>query len=201
MQIIFLITFLIFNVDLIAGKSTAGKASSYGYTRTSSASVAGGYYLVGYNARGHPYKKNGCTNSGSNSCGKDAPASEGETERIYAFKDGTCISHTCQPLNNRTQCELAALALGDNTGIMEFDQNSCSAGSKCSFDMSKTDVSWCERTTTNSCTADRACLCKCVVGTDSSSVDVGLILGVTFGCLFGCCLLIGIWQYSRMTKY
>jgi hypothetical protein len=199
MQIILLITLLIFNVDLIAAKSTAGKTSStYHYTRTSNSNVAGGYYLVGMNSGGHYHRKSGCTNSNTQSCGQDAPASEGETERIYAFKEGTCASHTCQPLNNRTECELAAVHMEDTTWIME---NTCSDGSKCSMAISKNEVRWCEGATSNSCTADRQCLCKCVVGTDSSSVDVGLILGITFGCLFGCCLLVGIWQYSRMTKY
>jgi len=202
MKIILLITFLTFNVELIAAKSTVGRTSStYGYSRTSSSSVAGGYYVVGMNSRGHYHRTSGCTNSNTRSCGKDAPASEGETQRIYAFKEGTCISHSCKALNNRTECEQAAFAMGDTTGIMESNQAYCSAGSKCSMDISKNDVSWCDRTTTNTCTATRQCLCKCVIGTESSSVDVGLILGITFGCLFGCCLLVGLWQYTRRTKY
>jgi len=197
MQRSILLLFLIFNVDLIAAKSTSGKKSSYGYTRTSASSVAGGYYLVGMNSRGHYNRKSGCTNSNTQSCGQDTKASEGETQRIYAFTEGTCVSHTCQVLSNITECEQAALYMGDTTGIMEPNQATCDAVAQCSIDISKNDVSWCGRTTSNECTATRQCMCLCVVGTDSSSVDVGLVLGVTFGILFGCCVLVFAWQWSK----
>jgi len=202
MQRSLLLLCLIFNVDFIAAKSTAGKTSStYGYTRSSSSSVAGGYYLAGQNSRGTYYTRSGCTNTNTNSCGQDAPSSEGETQRIYAFTEGTCSSHSCQTLNNQTECADAAQAMGDLSGIMEPNQETCTAVAQCSYDITNNDVSWCGRETSNTCTATRQCLCLCVIGTESSSVDVGLVLGVTFGVLFGCCLLVAVYQYSRKSKY
>jgi len=204
MQRSLLLICLIFNVDFIAAKSsTAGKTSStYGYTRTSSSSVAGGYYVAGMNSNGHYYSKSsGCTNSNTNSCGQDAPSSEGETQRIYAFTEGTCSSHGCQILNNETECADAAQAMSDSSGVMELNQETCTAVAQCSYDISSNDVRWCGRETSNICTASRQCLCLCVIGTESSSVDVGLVLGVTFGCLFGCCLLVALYQYSQKSKY
>merc|ERR1719494_1111660 len=124
------------------------------------------------NSRGHYHSRDNCRNSNTQSCGQDAPSSEGETQRVYAFTEGTCASHTCQILNSESECAKAAAAMGDITGVNEPNPTWCDAVSRCHMDLSKNDVRWCGRTTSNRCTSNQQCLCLCVVGTESSSVDV-----------------------------
>lgn len=192
---------VLFCADFILAKSTVGRTSSYGYTRTSAGSVGGGSYLSGRTGMyygGYSYhRRSGCRNSNTNSCGKDS--SSAETERLYSFKDGTCLSHGCKEIKNLTDCVSAATAVEDNMGALYPSYLLCPAASKCHYSMSQNDVRWCE-TGGNSCTSEEECLCWCVIGVESSSVDVGLILGITFGALFGCCLLVAVWMYYRKQK-
>lgn len=199
--------------EITFAKSTVGQRSSYGYARTSPGSVGGGTYLSGRTGTyygtggayyGSPtYYRSRC--SGSNrGCGQDA--TNQETERLYAFSDGSCAARSCHAIAEEADCASAATATYDSSGVSPSSSSlsdTCpsNVNAKCYYLPNSNDVLWCSNGPTSpTCTTEKNCLCWCVIGTESSSVDVGLILGVTFAVLFGCCMCVGIWMYYAKQK-
>lgn len=196
--------------ELSFAKTVGSRSSTYGYTRTSSSrSMVGGYWLMSRSGSNCGYGSSTCQNYGStgcrnSNCGKTASDGK-EVERLVAYPDGTCAQRGCLDVDSETDCSYWASATGDSSlsahkGGSLIDTCARGAASQCFRE--GTDIQWCASSPRpGSCTPNTQCLCKCIVGEDSSSADVGLILGITFGLLFGCCLLVGCWMHmSKKAK-
>jgi len=196
--------------ELSFAKTVGARSSTYGYTRTSSSrSMVGGYWLMSRSGTNcGSYSSSSCQNYGStgcrnSNCGKDASDGK-ETERLVAYPDGTCAQRGCIEVSTESDCSYWASATGDSSStaniISSYDTCARGAASRCFRE--GTDIQWCgSNPNPGRCTSNEQCLCKCIIGEESSSADVGLILGITFGLLFGCCLLVGCWMHmSKKAK-
>jgi len=123
-----------------------------------------------------------------------------------AYHEGSCLSHGCREIVDEIDCESASYSVEDMSGIgavtgglvcpdLSEDNSTSTSNSKCWYVADSNDVRWCGTgSTENKCTTDQECLCWCVVGDEDEGVDVGLILGITFGALFACCCFLLIWM-------
>jgi len=192
---------ILFFANFALAKTVGKTSGTYGYKRSSSSQVSSGTFLSGrtggYYAPVYYHNRGTTSCSGSNrACGRDADDGK-ETERLYSFREGTCISHGCKSITVEADCTSAASAVKDTSGVASLSGTSnCPSDSKCYYSSSDNDVKWCATgSSDNQCTSSSECLCWCLIGTEDSSVDVGLILGITFGLLFGCCILVGVWMH------
>lgn len=213
-------TLLFFNVALCksggSGGRSVGSTSSYGYSRTSASSTSSGTFLSGRTGGYYApvyYRSTGC-NGANRNCGMRASDSGSgaqgvnatlETEQLMAYHEGSCLSHGCREIVDEIDCKSASDSVQDTTGIgavtgeevcpdTSEDNTGSTSNSKCWYVADSNDVRWCSTgSPENKCTTDQECLCWCVVGEEDEGVDVGLILGITFGALFGCCFLLLIW--------
>lgn len=196
--------------ELSFAKTVGARSSTYGYTRTSSSrSMVGGYWLMSRSGTNcGSYASSSCTTYGSTGCGRTSncgrTSSNGqEVERLVAYPDGTCAQRGCVEVNTESDCSYWARVTGDSLGSTnDGGLDTCSRGSASKCFREGTDIQWCGSAPfPGRCTSSNQCLCKCIVGEESSSADVGLILGITFGLLFGCCLLVGCWMHmSKKAK-
>lgn len=122
-----------------------------------------------------------------------------------AYTSGKCSDRGCVEVSTQDDCSYWAGVTGDTTsleGKIGGGDTCGSAAARCFREGN--DVQWCGSNPSNAygqCRPTQQCLCKCIVGEEDSSADVGLILGITFGLLFGCCLLVGCWMHlSKKAK-
>jgi len=204
MQKSLLCVFILLFAELSFAKTVGARSTTYGYTRTSSSrSMVGGYWLMSRSG-------SNCGSYGSSSScrtyGNSKTATDGkEVERLMAYTSGKCSDRGCVEVSTQADCSYWAGALGDSSlerNIAGADV--CNRGATARCFKQNNDIQWCGSNPSNAyeqCRPQAECLCKCIVGEESSSADVGLILGITFGLLFGCCLLVGCWMHlSKKAK-
>jgi len=123
-----------------------------------------------------------------------------------AYTSGKCSDRGCVEVQDPEDCSYWAGVTGDTLSL-ERNANggdTCAQGAAARCFKEGDDIQWCGSIVPNAygqCRPNEQCLCKCIVGEEDSSADVGLILGITFGLLFGCCLLVGCWMHlSKKAK-
>jgi len=213
MQKSLLCVFILLFAELSFAKTVGARSSTYGYTRTSSSrSMVGGYWLMSRSGSNcGSYSSSNCNTYGTRNCGANqncgAKSSKGEeVERLVAYPDGKCSDRGCVEVSSQSDCSYWAGVTGDTTSLERniAGLDTCNRGAAARCFRENTDIQWCESIPSNAynqCRPNEQCLCKCIVGEEDSSADVGLILGITFGLLFGCCLLVGCWMHlSKKAK-